>query len=406
MAKSKIKIVGRFVLDTHLWNPTKAAVLYNHYFSKNRESHASNEKHIKEALAWLKRAHDASNGKGVSGRYLFDRGWTNPYPETSGYIVPTFLDLAEYFDDPDCIKRSEKIIEFLLSVQMDDGAFPGGEYNKNYKQHPIVFNTGQIIIGLVAWYNRTGDTAVADSLMKAADWLVKVQEEDGSWEKYTYGKIKTAYHSRVAWPLALYGSVFSERKYQLAADNFVEWILKNTNSDTGWISYMDFVNEYHLAEKSITHTLAYTYRGLLEYAMLNDRQDVMDLVLKANDGIVTQFLSSGYMSGILNSKWQNTEKFTCLTGNCQLAIIWLKLYGIYNEDKYVLAAERILSIVKKHQSFKNLNGGIRGGIPGSVPLWSQYIRLGYPNWAAKFFIDALMLLERIKKEQSSNNSES
>jgi folate-dependent phosphoribosylglycinamide formyltransferase PurN len=39
---------------------------------------------------------------------------------------------------------------------------------------------------------------------------------------------------------------------------------------------------------------------------------------------------------------------------------------------------------------RSSNPGIRGGIAGSSPVWGDYIRLAIPNWAAKFFIDALL----------------
>jgi len=34
---------------------------------------------------------------------------------------------------------------------------------------------------------------------------------------------------------------------------------------------------------------------------------------------------------------------------------------------------------------------VRGAIAGSYPLWGRYLRWRYPNWAAKFFLDALLL---------------
>lgn len=34
---------------------------------------------------------------------------------------------------------------------------------------------------------------------------------------------------------------------------------------------------------------------------------------------------------------------------------------------------------------------VRGAIPGSAPMWGAYSRFEFPNWAAKFFADALMM---------------
>ena len=30
-------------------------------------------------------------------------------------------------------------------------------------------------------------------------------------------------------------------------------------------------------------------------------------------------------------------------------------------------------------------------MPGSFPVWGSYMRFGLPNWAAKFYLDALLL---------------
>jgi hypothetical protein len=35
--------------------------------------------------------------------------------------------------------------------------------------------------------------------------------------------------------------------------------------------------------------------------------------------------------------------------------------------------------------------GIRGGVKGSHPIWAEYAPFEYPNWAAKFLCDSLML---------------
>jgi hypothetical protein len=34
---------------------------------------------------------------------------------------------------------------------------------------------------------------------------------------------------------------------------------------------------------------------------------------------------------------------------------------------------------------------VRGGIKGSQPVWGRYAPMSYPNWAAKFFVDAMWL---------------
>jgi hypothetical protein len=48
---------------------------------------------------------------------------------------------------------------------------------------------------------------------------------------------------------------------------------------------------------------------------------------------------------------------------------------------------------------------LRGAVAGSSPIFGRYMAFRYPNWAAKFFMDALMFrndrLERIRSNPPS-----
>src|SRR5438552_1348023 len=62
--------------------------------------------HLQEALGWLCRAQDAAGGGGVARSYSLwfkrvhhCRGWLAAFPETTGYIIPTFFDCAALTGD-------------------------------------------------------------------------------------------------------------------------------------------------------------------------------------------------------------------------------------------------------------------------------------------------------------------
>ena len=38
---------------------------------------------------------------------------------------------------------------------------------------------------------------------------------------------------------------------------------------------------------------------------------------------------------------------------------------------------------------------VRGGIKGSQPVWGRYAPLSFPNWATKFFVDAMWLRKEL-----------
>src|SRR5574340_1718275 len=69
--------------------------------------------HLDAAMRWLVRAHDAAGGGGVAHSYLVAwhpglrrRGWLPPYPETTGYIIPTLFDYSALTGDQDLQRRA------------------------------------------------------------------------------------------------------------------------------------------------------------------------------------------------------------------------------------------------------------------------------------------------------------
>ncbi len=52
---------------------------------------------------------------------------------------------------------------------------------------------------------------------------------------------------------------------------------------------------------------------------------------------------------------------------------------------------KALSFLKRRQRLHDGDEVARGAIAGSAPIWGGYSRFEFPNWAAKFFADALMM---------------
>ena len=51
----------------------------------------SNQSYLREAVEWLARGQDSTPDDGVSRIFSLANGWNSSYPETTGYIIPTFL---------------------------------------------------------------------------------------------------------------------------------------------------------------------------------------------------------------------------------------------------------------------------------------------------------------------------
>ncbi|HEU0196473.1 MAG TPA: hypothetical protein VFQ88_04545, partial [Nevskiaceae bacterium] len=87
--------------------------------------------------------------------------------------------------------------------------------------------------------------------------------------------------------------------------------------------------------------------------------------------------------------------WSCVTGNAQMAIVWQRIARITRDTSWLPAAEGANRFNLAVQDLAAAEAGVRGGLPGSHPRGGGYMRNRYPNWAAKFCMDALLLqLER------------
>ena len=370
-----------------------------HHATKD-DSKTTDDEYLVKAAGWLKAAQDAMTDGGVCGRYLLSKGWTSSYPETTGYIIPTFLRLAKELKDDDYLDRAARAVRFLLTVQLDDGGFPGMEV-AHCQEIPSAFNTAQIIHGLLAWHEASGDENVLDAAKKASEWLISVQDEDGAWRRYFYNGVATTYSAHLSCWVAEFGIYVGDAKLINCAERHLNWVLSQVDPETGWVDLCGFDSEQHRGRIAPTHTIAYCLWGILITSKLFQRMDGIDTVRCAAEAILRRLELSNWLPGILDHRWRARSNFTCLTGNAQMSLIWLWLFDRDGDVRFLNAALKAIDLVKRAQILSNANPGLKGGIPGSDPIWGDYIRLGVPNWAAKFFVDALIEKRRVMEGLSN-----
>ena len=347
----------------------------------------SNEIHIAAAVEWLMNAQKANNDNGVSAMYSLLDGWHSSYVETTGYIIPTVFNYAEYSKKGIYRKRAIEMSDFELNCQLDSGAFPGG----GKKELPIVFNTGQVIFGLCRAYEETKDAKYKDAAAKAAGWLVSVMDNDGCWRKNDYLNNIHTYNTRTAWSLLRAHKITGDEKYKNAAQKNIDWALTQQLSN-GWFEN----NSFYPGQEPLIHTIAYSIRGILESAIYLRKKRYLEAAIKAATPLLEAQRTDGSLAGSFGKEWKSSVKWSCLTGNSQMSIIWQKLFMITKDEKFMSAAKKSNAYMKTMQNLESSDPGIRGGIPGAFPIYGWYAPFSFPNWAAKFFIDALMLEENPK----------
>ncbi len=343
--------------------------------------------HIKQAVNWLCRAQDSAQNGGVSEGYHLYHGWLPPYPETTGYVIETFLTYHNQTGDEAIKIRAMKMADWLISIQNDDGSIPD-----SYFKRKMVFDTGQVIFGLIKCHEEIGSSPYLAAAERAGKWLVQVQASDGTWLKYAVDEIPHTYYSRVAWSLLKLHAHIGEQCYIDAAVKNIEWAIQQQNT-FGWFDHASFNKRNH--SHPFTHTIAYTMRGILESGLYLEEERYINAVKMAMDHILSVLPADGHVPGTYDAKWRGDSSFSCLTGNAQLAIVLLRLFETTKESQYLIAAKKINHYLKTKQMLSIKNNNVYGAIAGSYPIWGKYIHFAYPNWAAKFYVDVLMLEKRL-----------
>lgn len=344
---------------------------------------------LDEAAEWLARAQDRSGCGGVSAWYdTATHRWASAYPETTGYIIPTFIRYARLAGKPEYRERAIRMAAWESDIQLPDGGVRAGTLDAR-KVAPTIFNTGQVLFGWLAAHRESGDPRFRDSAVRAADWLADAQDPDGAWRRFASPFASHAlntYNTRVAFALARASQVLQEPRFLDAAIRNVEWALTQMR-DNGWLDNNDLEDN----SAPLTHTIAYATRGILEVGLIAANDAFVDVAARIARAVAQNQRSDGALPGRLDADWRAATRWTCVTGNAQMAIIWHRLAAATGDRSWISAAGRAIGFNLSVQDLDTQNDGIHGGLPGSHPLSGGYMKYRYPNWAAKFFMDALML---------------
>lgn len=341
------------------------------------------------AIDWLCRSMDATPVDGSSVCFKLYGGWANAYPETTGYIIATLFRYASLYHKPEIAERATRMARWITTLQQDNGALPGGDYKPGTTRPASVFNSGQMIIGLIAAFEETQDQQFLDVAARAAQWLASEQDDTGAWSKHAYRSgFSPSYYSRVCWPMLMTVAHTGDEAVRAAAGRGLDFIASKLQANHAILDW-GFAPD----KPAFTHTIAYTIRGFLEADRLEPgHQNWVDAGQLTAEKVFRIFELRKRIAGAYDPNWKGSNWYVCLTGNCQLAICWMRLFDVNGDARLVNAACKAIDIVSRNQPLNPLLiKPLKGGIPGSSPIFGRYLTLRYPNWAAKFYADALMM---------------
>jgi hypothetical protein len=380
----------------------------------------SNLQRIVATTDWLLEALHQCDRAGFAHSWSPLFRWKAAYPETTGYLIPTLLRLHEVAEirthyaaqsiDLQNIALSQA--EWLCTLQLENGAFPGLLVGS---KKPSVFNTGMILFGLSAearllktqaqsvtpTANFTPfSTSIQTSLDAAIRYLfTQMDHADGLWRKDTYqADYSPCYHvyalSGLLEAVAASGVLPAQKEAWTADINKVLGSYLAYQMDNGFFRDCGFAS----GQPAFTHTLAYTLQGIWNVGCALEHIAAQKAVIKSLEALMQTHQKHKKLAGTYGpDDWNGDYSFKCVTGNAQLAILCYQVSDQTVRPDLWDFGDQIMSEIYPAQQIHSTWWQMRGAVPGSMPLWGKYMRMRYPNWAAKYWLDAVMAAERMKR---------
>lgn len=334
---------------------------------------------IRRGADWLLRAQAmAPDGDGYSRRYSLIKGWDRCYVETTGYIVPTLLDVSRVLGEERYRDSAFRAAEWLLKVQTAEGAFTDID---NYR--PQVFDTGQVLLGLNRMFRETGDERYLVSVEKASRWLADTQEPDGSWVRFAYNDRPHSYYSRVAAALIEAGQLSGVEEFISSGIRNLEWVAGQRQGN-GYFRH----SEFKAGEDAFLHTIAYVLEGFSMAFQSTGEKRWADLLIDGAEVLAGLSGEDGLLYSQYDSEWRTRNTEYCTTGLAQYAGICFDVAHITGEKAF---RDRGARVVRQLIRWQQCGGAdTDGAIQSSVPLWGSYGGMEFYNWNVKFLIEAAL----------------
>ena len=298
----------------------------------------------KKAIGWIEaNTIVEKTGKSIINNTNCPKG----YPEVTGYYIPTLIRWGYR-------ELAIDYAKWLISIQHDDGS-----WYDTFDQMPYVFDTAQILKGLLAAYSIWPDENVKNAIIKGAMWLAGNIQHDGRFKAAdeSIWKMPKAYseliHLYCLSPIREVGIQFSKLELLEMVDLSIDYYKQN---------HMEEILHFDL----LSHFYAYVMEALVDLGEL-------ELAKAAMNNIANFQTEDGAVPGYNNVHW------VCSTGLFQLALTWFRVGDIERGNKAFSYACRL----------QNESGGWYGSYPSVEDESNDYFAASEISWAVKYFLDAL-----------------
>lgn len=287
--------------------------------------------------------------------------YVKPYPEVTGYVIKYFCDLYDTLPR-NIVKAANKL------VKLQDKK-TGGYASFSDPNILFAFDTSQILIGLIAIYQKTKKEKYKKTAIKAGEFLLMMQESNGAIVPIYDRKINEKIVSQDMY--AIWNGPWSglmckltegfEALYELTQDNKYKKAKELT---------ADFYENAEYIE--CTHPLGYWLEGLYEAGRTKKINEIL------RNKVIPRIRNNGYIP------YKEDLEYAYVSGIIQLGIILAKM-------GYVEEALKIREYGRRVQA-NSSTGGLFQYADEEGNL-DDHVHTEINSWGTKYFCQLEQLLE-------------
>lgn len=355
------------------------------------------------------------------------------YCEATGYALSLLVPLSRWFGEKAYLKMAADGAEFLLQHQDDNGEQTRGAFH--YGHYPAdggretqfySFDTAICLSGLLGLHSQSREDRYLKAALQAGHWLVsQAQKSDGSFRAMYNSRVGQwdqeclkqvwygdggCLHAKNAIALFKLHAATGVSTFSTAAEAVCRWVLR-LQGEAGFFRAKE--EESYV----FTHAHCYATEGILYAYRATGTSELLDATLKAGEWLLSKQEHDGALRAAYHVPlyrdvtWRPDEE-----GNIQLragkflrriisqekrsdavaqaARIWMALYLLTAETKFIQAAEKAAAFLLSIQIQDGEDVNSVGGIPFACYDMGPHRRISrlQTAWSVMFTIHALQAL--------------
>jgi len=358
------------------------------------DDNRAQEKILERAIKWIMTSGIQDKCGGFYSWYDIARAkYSFLYPEVTGYAIRQLVQLYLSSNSNKYLKNALKAGNWFLNIQLEDGGFYYKYVNNVPNFSRFTFDTGSIIDGLIDLYDVIGDKNYLKSAKQAADWILNLQQKDGSilaGLDENLSPIKCKHWSRTSGCHHIKTASILLRLYVKSRNHKY---LNSAKRIIAWGNQLQFQNgrfrSYQQTKKTYLHAHCYALEGLVRVSnSIYFKKEVYNALCGA------MWLSSiqnydGSIPNWYNSTKENMKVSDAVSQALRIWTIFLRK-GNINLSKNI---QKGLIFLKSFQCKERVRA--KGGIIYAIDTISKINHVN--TCATLFFIQALIFINSNEK---------